>query len=392
MCDPLKILDEDTFPFIFQHLSSSDIRKLSQVSKLWFQCIANSKECMKKVIIRIDRPNLQMEILSQSLRQYENFKISPHRYYDQLSTFMQNFTVKNVWINDTNDKEVDHNEYVNFMKSFSYTIEYLQTGDIATKNINRLTPIDFPRLKKLHLSFTNRSAFSIFLGKNCKLESVILSSEFNTGDDEIMCHNNVIIEFLSKNPQIKNLWLLHLEKLFVYDISRKVMPKLRYLTFTTQFQNSPQHVKENFLKFIKSQNCLEVLNFMGCRDKSIITAIWNNSKFRKLFVIDCNFYEEINPNDLHKNNHIEEIDFYLTSSVHAYIFLQSAPNIVKYKIRQLSKQLLEFSIRHLSSLREIKFQSIDSDATRYYKEIKKTHPQFKICELDFFEYLNIDKI
>lgn len=322
-----------------------------------------------------------------------NFRISPRGCYNDLSSVLGTFNVKNVWMNDTSDKEVDHCEYVNFMKSFSATVEYLQTGDIATKNANRLLPIDFPSLKKLHCSFTNRSAFSIFLGTNKRLDSVILSSELNTCDDDLTYHDNIISEFLSRNHQIRNLWLLHLEKLFMYDISSKVTQKLKHFTFTTNFQNSPRHVKQNFIKFIKAQKCLESLNVMGCRDKTVLIEIWNGGvKFKKLFVIDCNFYEELSSRDLHENFNVEEVDFYLTSSLHAFLFLQSAPNIVAYKIRQLSKQLLEYSLCSLKQLKEIKYQSIDGDAVKYYRDVRRCGRKMcRIKELEFFEYLNIDK-
>ncbi|CAG9800129.1 unnamed protein product [Chironomus riparius] len=394
MRDPLKIIIEDINPLIFQHFDTHDIRRITLVSKLWNQIIGSSRQCMRKITCRIDRPSLQVNALKQSSRHYENFKIAPRGYYEELSVILNYFDVKNVWINDTSDKEVEHNEYVNFMRSFADTIEYLQTGDISTKNSSRMTVINFPKLKKLHCSFTNRSAFSIFLGDNKNLETVILSSELYSCDDEFLNHNNIISEFLSKNQQIRNLWLLHLEKLFVYDISSKVTQKLRHITFTTNFQNTPRHAKQNFIKFIKSQWCLESLNMMGCRDKSIVVDIWNGLvKFNKLFVIDCNFYEELHSFDLRENLNIEEIDFYLSSSLHAFMFLQAAPNIVSYKIRQLSKQLLEFSIRNLKCLKEIKYQSIDGDAAKYFKEIIRScgRRPFKVKELDFFEYLNIEK-
>lgn len=394
MSDPFKVLDEDIWPLIFQHFDGNELRRITQVSKLWNELIGASRLCMKKIVCRIDRPNVQLKALSESVRQYENFKISPHGHYCELSEILQQFNVKNVLINDTCEKEVDHNEYVNFMKSFSDTVEYLQSGDIATKNVNRAITVDFPRLKKLHCSFTNRSAFSIFLGDNPLLESVILSSELNTRDDEFLCHDNIISEFLFKNQQIKNLWLLHLEKLFVYDISLKVTQKLRHFTFTTNYHKCPRHARENFIKFIKGQTNLVGLNMMGCRDKSVITALWNDKavKFQKLFVIDCNFYDELHQFDLHENLTIEEIDFYLSSSYHASFLLFSAPNIIMYKIRQLSKQLLEFSLRNLKHLREIKYQSIDVDALKFYNDMQPCDKKLlKLKELDFFEYLNIDK-
>lgn len=400
MCDPFVILDEDILPQIFQHFDSNDIKKVSQVSRLWNDLIGGSRECMKRVVCRIDRPKTQLRAIKESPRRYENFKLSPHGHYSELTDLLSSrFYVRNVWINETCVKEVDHCEYVNLMRSFSDTIEYLQTGDIATKNANRVTTVDFPKLKKLHCSFSNRSAFTIFLGTNKQLETVILSSELNSrdGDEELSSHDNIITEFLAKNGQIKNLWLLHLEKLFAYDISLKVTQKLRHLTFTTNFQNLPQHVRENFIKFIKAQQCLEAVNMMGCRDKSILTSIWNGDvKFRKLFVIDCNYYDELGPFDLEKNGNVEEIDFYLSSSVHAYFLLSAAPKIATYKIRQLSKQLLEFSLQQLKHLKEIKFQSIDADALKFYTEMAKGFRNYngklpKLKEMDFFDYLNIDK-
>lgn len=394
MSDPLKVLSEDIHRFILQHFDGNEIKKLSLVSKSWHDVIGSSRDCMKKLIYRVDK-QLQLEVLKQSTaRQYENFKVTPYGLLQKLTEVLEEFNIKNIWINEVCDKEIDHSGYIRLIQSFSQSVEYLQIGDIATKNSSSRSTIavDFPKLKKLHCSFTNRAAFSILLGKNPHLESVILSSDMLTIDeDELLQHDNIIIKFLAKNCQIKNLWLLHLEKLFLYDISSKVS-NLKHFTFTTNFQNSPIHVRENFIKLIKKLPCFESLNMMGCRDKQILRQIWNEpEKFKKLFVIDCNFHVDLLSHDLLKNLFVREIDFYLTSSLHVLFFLQNAPNIEEFKVRQLSKQVLEYSLLHLRHLKVIKYQSIDSDALKYYNEYKNKRSALKLKELDFFEYLNIDK-
>jgi F-box domain len=394
--DPFKLLNEDTHRFILQHFDGNDVRKCSLVSRSWHELIGSSRMCMQKIVCRIDKP-MQLMLIKNSSRNYENFKVTPYGFLRELTTLLESFYVKNIWINEVCDKEIDHSDYVRLIKSFSSTVEYLQIGDIATKNSNCPSiAIDFPMLKKLHCSFTNRAAFSILLGDNPKLTSAILSSDLIANDEsEFLQHDNVIVKFLARNTKIKKLWLLHLEKLFLYDISSKV-GKLTHFTFTTNFQNAPVHVKENFLKLLKTQGNFESLNVMGCRDKKILKEIWNSSiKFSKLFVIDCNFYEELSSFDLQRNAFVKEIDFYLTSSVHALFFLQAATNIKQYKVRQLSKQLLEFSLSQLKYLTIIKYQSIDMDAWKFFHEYRMMQNgsslKVKLQELDFFDYLNIDK-
>lgn len=395
--DPFKILNEDVHQNILQHLDGNEIKKLSLVSKSWHQIIGSSRECMRKIICRVDK-QMHLDILKQSTRHYENFKVTPYQFVHQLTVTLEDFCIKNMWLNEICDKEINHSGYVELIKSFSRSVEFLQIGDIATKNYSNRSAIivNFPKLKKLHCSFTNRAAFSILLGNNPHLETVILSSDLLTTDDnEFLHHDNVIVKFLAKNYQIKNLWLLNLEKLFFYDISSKV-GHLKHFTFTTNFHNLPADARDNFIKFLKWQGNFDSLNMMGCRDKRTLLEIWNSSiKFKKLFIIDCNFYEELCTLDLQKNLFVKDIDFYLTSSLHALIFLQNSPNITQYKVRQLSKQLLEFSLRHLKYLKCVKYQSIDMDARKFYNEYKATiqndNLSLVLKELDFFEYLNIDK-
>lgn len=394
--DPFKVLSEDIHRFILQHFDGNEIKKLSLVSRLWHDVTGSSRNCMKKLIYRVDK-QLQLEVLKHTTtRQYENFKVTPYGLLQKLTEVLGDFYVRNMWINEVCEKELDHSGYIRLIQSFAQSVEYLQIGDIATKNSSSRSTIaiDFPKLRKLHCSFTNRAAFSILLGNNPNLESVILSYDsLAIDEDELLQHDNIIIKFLAKNSQkIQNLWLLHLEKLFLYDISSKVS-NLKHFTFTTNFQSSPPHARENFIKLIKSQGSFDSLNMMGCRDKKILTQLWNESiKFKKLFVIDCNFHEDLFSYDLQRNSFVIEIDFYLTSSVHVLFFLQKAPNIAEFKVRQLSKQLLEYSLRHLRCLKVIKFQSIDTDALKYFNEQKTVlNGSVKLKELDFFEYLNIDK-
>lgn len=196
---------------------------------------------------------------------------------------------------------------------------------------------------------------------------------------------------MRKNNNIKNLCLLNLEAIYFFDISL-IINTIKSFTFTTNFLLKSRNVRENFLKFLSFQPHLEKVHVMGCQNKDILIDIWNNAKSVKKFIIDCNISEDIGISDIQINLFIEEIDFYLTSSVIAIFFLRASPNVKYLKVRQLSKHLLEHCLK-LRQLKVITFQSIDSDAYVFYKKhitsVKTS--DLKLQELDFFEYLNVHK-
>jgi hypothetical protein len=148
---------------------------------------------------------------------------------------------------------------------------------------------------------------------------------------------------------------------------------------------------ENFLKFIEAQETLDKLHVMGCADKKILTQIWNVAKNIKIFTFDCNVQNDSINYELTKKKSIKEIDFCLTSSVIAISFLRVTPKVEYIKVRQLSKQLLVNCI-HLKCLKLITFQSIDRDAYEFFIRNTSILNNLKLQELDFFEYLSLNKI
>lgn len=392
MSDPFAVLNEDIHRFVLQHLDFCDVLKGSLVSQFWYHTIGSSRECTDKLIYSIDTEH-QMRALTWSLRQYEHFKVIPFNLREVASVIL-NFKVKSMRINELYGKKIEHSDYINFIESFARTVEYLTFCDVTTENSNRtLRVVDFCKLKKLHFTYTNRTALWILLGNNPQLNHVVISSNNLSAHDEeeFLRHDNVIIKFLRKNNKIKELCLLNLEHTFLYDISLCINT-IQSFTFTTNFMLKSTHVRDNFLKFLSAQPNLEKIHVMCCQNKRILVDIWNSAKSVKHFIIDCNIHEDISSSDLQKNSFIEEIDFYLTSSLIVIFFLRASPNIKYLKVRQLSKYLLEHCLQ-LVNLEVITFQSIDPDAYSFYKKNINTvnSNKFRLIELDFFEYLNIRK-
>lgn len=395
MCDPFLVLNDDIHRFILQHFDASEIQRLSCVSQLWYLTTSASRECMKKLIYSVDNES-QMKVLKWSSRRYENFKVTPY-FLVELTNVLKKFRIKSLRINEIYGKEIEHKDYIYLIESCASTVECLMLCDVATRNSSReAKAINFPNLRKCHCSFTNRTSFSILLGHNPKLEHVVISADLlSRDDDEFIRHDNVIIKFLMNNQNIQKLCFLNLEKLFVNDVSL-VTNAVKHFTFTANFINKPKYARDNFLKFLSAQSELEKLNMMGCQNKRILIEIWNCAKSIKKFIIDCNIHDEINVLELQTHPLIEEIDFYLTSSLMAIFFLRASPNLKYLKVRQLSKKLLEHCIHECKQLEVITFQSIDLDAGLYYKEYRRSAKLsrrnfLRLQELDFFEYLNFDK-
>jgi hypothetical protein len=383
--DPFTVLNEDIHRFIFQHFDSSDVLSASLVSRLWYETLASSRECLNKLIYTIENV-YQVKALQRTSRKYEHFKLTPC-CLKELKDIFQTFKVKSMRFNELYGMEIDQAEYISLIESFASTVECLILCDVTSKNPSRiLKVVDFCRLKKFHCTL-NQTALSILLGNNPRLEHLMISANSVRNEDEIR-HDSVLLKFLRKNNRITSLCILNLEQIFLHDIS-SIIKNIKYLTFTTNFlQNS---MCENFLKFIEAQETLDKLHVMGCADKKILTQIWNVAKNIKIFTFDCNVQNDSINYELTKKKSIKEIDFCLTSSVIAISFLRVTPKVEYIKVRQLSKQLLVNCI-HLKCLKLITFQSIDRDAYEFFIRNTSILNNLKLQELDFFEYLSLNKI
>ena len=391
--DPLEACLVDVFDLIFQHFNYKDVIRCSLVSQSWNEIIGSSHSCMKHVWLKIDKPVDQVHYLEHSQRKYENFRIQPGAR-GKLAQVFKNFRTRNAMITDDHGEEIDHDDYFKFLEAMAMTVEDLQPGEAFTINAKNFQALDFPKLKELQYTLTNRSAFSIFLGSNPKLERVLLSFS-NVVPAEFLYPNNIIYVFLQRNPQIRSLWMCEVYDAFASDMTQNVRLDLETFAFAITNLMFSEENGENLVKFIKLQKNLEWLKILCLYDKKVFMRIWNEGHFKKLFIMDCSLKGTMHNQELPSNLQLEEINFYLNPSCHILKFLRASPNVKAIKVRQLSKQIMEFSAQHLHKLELIKYQSVESDVEKFYQSLKASDEAdvnrgIKLEEMDFFEFVGRD--
>lgn len=393
--DPLSASLHDVHELILQHLSPKDVLRCTQVSSAWNEAIGSSHKCMKDVWFKIGKPPSQIELLESSVRQYQNFRIQPGGR-KELSVILENFPVRNAVITDDHDRRINYRDYYDFMKSMAPTVEQFQPGEGDTNGtVGILIPIDFPRLKELQATVVSRETFSVFLGSNPRLEKVLLSFNGEVPSD-LLVPNNIIHVFFQRNPQLKTLFMCEVDCAFQTDITHNVTFDLKSFAFAKTNSKFTENVSENLVKFIKLQTSLEWLKIIGLHDWNVFIRIWTEARFKKLFIMDCSLKGAIHGHELPTNCLINEINFYLNPSCHILKFLRATPNLKAFKVRQLSKQLMEFAAQSLPKLETIQFQSIESNVRSFYDDLKASSSDddvncdILIEEMDFFEFVGRD--
>lgn len=388
--DPLGNALADSSDLILQHFNAKDVIRYSLVSMSWHEIIGSSRRCMRKIWLRIDRPTAQLSLLGRSPRKYENFRFQPG-CRAELAKLLKRFRPKIAMITDD---ETNHDDYFKFMLTLAPTIEQLHPGDAATVNALKLKTIDFPMLKELQYTISNRSAFSIFLGSNPRLEKVLFSFS-NEVPSDLLLPTNIVHEFFQRNPQIKSLWICEIDCAFQSDITKNVHFKLKTFAFGKTNSRFNEKVRENFVKFVRSQNELEWLKILCLHDREVFTRIWSGGSFKKLFIMDCSLKGALHNHELQMNRSIDEINFYLNPSCHILKFLRASPNLKAFKIRQLSKQIMEFAALNLPRLELIQYQSVENIVEGVYDDLKASddkdiNRKIQLKEMDFFEYVGRD--
>lgn len=263
--DPFKILHEDVYSMIFQHLRVRDIIKCSLVSKLWHDVIGNEHECMKKIWLRFYEPLDDLQSLMESSRKYENFKVQGDLSKSLLPVFNKYKWRKVLMRDNTN---MNPEDYYEFLFGLAPSIEELELWDCSTKDRKDIEPINFTRLKKLKVNLSNRYSFAIFLGKNVRLRNIVLmdvSMKFPNAINDFLEAPNPIIQLLRKNPQIKSLHLVGVEKIFCEDLTAngtesETKLDLRSFHMWADLKSLDTFERENFIKFIETQKNLESIS------------------------------------------------------------------------------------------------------------------------------------
>lgn len=292
--DPLEGNHEYVHDFIFQHLSGKDIIAASEVSMFWFNAIASSHICMKKILLNIQEyafcrlSRLDLDILLNSCRKYENI------FLRHINPNMANIKLK-------------------LFKKFAKSLRYIRTSrHVPTKGIR------FARLEKLECETEWKDhSFSHATNSLKKLKIHC----FENIDTLISCARiNPKLEELSFDSCRCVLKFQNIEPLALREI------KLKKLTVTIFW--STVSAQRNLMQFILMQaDTMEELD-IGCFREYYAPIINTLKKLKKLTI------RTLDPWDDHEIG-----------------ILQSNPSIIELFIDSaMSKEVMKIILQALSKL------------------------------------------
>lgn len=367
--DPFEILNQDNFPYIFQHFSVREILKMSKVSSKWNNVISNSYDCMDKIWLRFYDPVEDVKVLMRSKRKYRNFKVQ-RKMKPKVEKVFQKFNWKGAMLRDCDSRD-SIDEHLKLVTKIAPSVEELEWWNISPVETfhSFLPPIDFPMLRKLECFLLPNSVemLRIFLGKNPRLKHVSFSKWNVVENPDFELLHKISLQFLKQNSQIKHLTLNDIDTIFQNDISSEVDFNLESLSVTTSASGQE---KTNFIKFIRSQTKLQkvsvqIQNYI--QDWELFTEIWGAMRCCKTF----EFLHSLNMQDL-ENLQIQPSITSLRVANSIMGLLSATPNLESLQTGQINEHIMTFAAHNLRSLKVIKF-IVAGGQIENYERMKRNH-------------------
>lgn len=356
--DPLKYLNYDIFPHIFQHFSVKNILQASEVSPEWNSVLSESLDCMKKIWLRFYEPLDDVSALMKSKRKYRNVKIQ-RKINEKIIDLFHKFKWKKVMLRDM--KILNFAEFEEMMKFLAPSVEELELWNIQfeknSRNYSQLK-LDFPLLKTLE--FENSLETLEIFSHEINIENFIISSFPDTSESlKKLC---LFLHHLKKLKHFSN----KSHKLLVTNHMNLQLVSLKILI------NTDVKWKENLINFIKSQETLKMISIDCCDhegSEGIFYEIWDALQV-------CENIELVNvPNIWNLMNLRAKTTVTILKVTGALKFinglLNATPNLEILRVDRLTDDVLTFAAYSLKSLNVIEFMN-ESGQIENYKNMKQT--------------------
>lgn len=373
---------EDLLPaelkqMVLDYLSVSDLLNLCLVNKSLNEFIGKSRDCMRKIWIKFYTFKLKdLESLTLSVRNYEKLKINKVKndeHFRFLVDLQQTWT--KLLIYNSEFKFIQR--FVDFVESFSETIEELEISDIEVlNNEQQICSMKFPNLKRVMFRNVPSTTIEVFLGTNKKMENA--SFDIAQVVDGKIPLDRILQTFLESNPKLRHLQLgPHYIKSFFdrQQVKAKFEFKLSklFLKFPLIRDESPD-IGRNVSSFLANQLKLDWILFWELNDDVILTAAWNEIPalthltligLENLFDDSMNLEMEPNPRIVHLELLSRKI---LISQLRK--LLSAAPNLKILHVHTLTKYIMEFTSKHHQMIQEMRFENIDEEVPDIYSQLK----------------------
>lgn len=278
--DPLVCLLPEVHGWIFQHLTASNFREVSQVSPKWNENLENSPVMMKNVIVSLEDERFHTEDARKKnhLGKYDevNKKLgsSCRRYRNVSVNFKYPF---------------DKHELLKCLENSGsrlLKLEAYNLRDLIDDDEKLLDEIDLSKLEKLKLTNASIDLLDKVLNRCFSLTDLkMINIHFADPQATITC----LPSFLEQNRNLEVMELNSTEICIVFfkeDISKRANFELKHLKLGNDSRTAlPESIERNFFNFLHKQSqSLEYLWVAACRPK-VIEFMFNKMPVLKILSI-----------------------------------------------------------------------------------------------------------
>jgi F-box domain len=356
---PNEVIEE-----VFSYLDCIHILDSSLVNWSWFNFIANSNMCMKKIKIKVSAFDLQEEV-KKIQRNYVHLycigsiwqieKIFGARQWKSIELFRVNFS--------TADKALKFFHVINdCVEEIKLNKIYIDSGYWPSHKYE----FTFPKLKSLELmNIQNLLYYEIFAYCKNLIELNIVSEKLTVRS------LSAIKKMLYENHKLQRLALVtqHIDEYFQEDITEKINFRLKYFELRDVY-NLSEECSENvkiFLRFhMNTLESLDIGDWFGIEYAKIAfdMPILKSLTFRKFYRLEDNlpnirFKKNPSITFLHLNEPMPEIEF------------------------------MKCCVPAVPNLNHLKLFSLKQDALEY---LKNAVPNIEILSVQFLEALDVSRV
>lgn len=360
--DPLQIFPEEVVSLIFQQFRGSELLRISTVNFYWNEFIGKTKECMRKIELRIgsDRYSKFTENDRKTLvvnRDYQHIRVSEAtEMFDYVFGILSSRCWKTVTIFETDLPSTS--DFKKTLELFNLTVENLKLYKVKIINCEDFgETFAFRKLKSLTVSGCDE-----FMLTKVFLDCPSLRTLQIYSPRDASCPSS-IVNFLHRHSSIKTLRLDGKWFNFIFSQSNsEIIPTLPLQLHELSIYGSGlliRKIDQVFINFLLSQSAtLESLylgDCLGC-DLPVIQTALKLKALKNLNMFFLPIGLRFDTIDNPKSESIESLDI-LTIDIDnkdkMKFILKSVPNVKNLRLRTMDEENAKFMAENLKSLQRV---------------------------------------
>lgn len=401
--DPVNFFPLEVTLNIFKFLKGKELLNASLVSIDWYDIIANTPECMKKIELNVKccsqlgpSPN-DINRLAKGRRQYENLNISGCCHCIDAVDLLIGAPNK-LWKKVTFHKISFNSSYQAFyyLACIEKSVEELVLSNIYIKDA-RFKPTaeqqNFAFLKLTNLIVSYISPFLFQALENVRNLEKFIVSNLSLEYEPLTALKNL----LESNEKLKVLKIFG--GIFDQIMSRNIAPDLKFtlkeLAVANRHLNTEYYdtIQDNFIALLKSQKSLESVNLGNWSGVEVLRQVYRLPKLKRLTLTGLELAEYHvcwDSLELSTNNSVVELIVHSSASDFPMLFRvikvisTAVPKLTVLKIPTMIPTdqyiLHHVSATHkeLQSLTVLTLKVIDVIDKTFFKSLK--HLSFRSCD------------